>query len=339
MVCWKRAATAVAAGCMLLAGCSSSSDGSSLAVRVPATPAVAPVATTVPAGVVTPVGAALHAMVLDPSTHVLAAVADPPTRLLLLNADALTAPARTVALPAPAAQLVLSAPGGPLLVAVPGALLRVDQHTGDVATTKVDADVRSAMQLSDGRIAVGTANGAVLVLVLSADGTVAQRITGLAETDVLVDTPRGLVALDRKQTAVQAVDVGKGTLGESLRAGDGATNAVTDRFGRVLVTDTAGGGLLAFSTGPLLLRQRFPVPGAPYALAYDPKTDLAWVTLTERNQVVGYDVAGGEPVERYRFPTVTQPDAVAVDANTGAVLVASAAGVGVQRIEPAGGSR
>ena len=339
MVRWKRAATAVAAGCMLLAGCSSSSDGSSLAVRVPATPAVAPVATTVPAGVVTPVGAAVHAMVLDPRTHVLAAVADPPTRLLLLNADALAAPARTVALPAPAAQLVLSAPGGPLLVAVPGALLRVDQHTGDVATTKVDADVRSAMQLSDGRIAVGTANGAVLVLVLSADGTVAQRITGLAETDVLVDTPRGLVALDRKQTAVQAVDVGKGTLGESLRAGEGATNAVTDRFGRVLVTDTAGGGLLAFSTGPLLLRQRFPVPGAPYALAYDPKTDLAWVTLTERNQVVGYDVAGGEPVERYRFPTVTQPDAVAVDANTGAVLVASAAGVGVQRIEPAGGSR
>jgi len=337
MVRWKRAATAVAAGCMLLAGCSSSSDGSSLAVRVPATPAVAPVATTVPAGVVTPVGAAVHAMVLDPRTHVLAAVADPPTRLLLLNADALAAPARTVALPAPAAQLVLSAPGGPLLVAVPGALLRVDQHTGDVATTKVDADVRSAMQLSDGRIAVGTANGAVLVL--SADGTVAQRITGLAETDVLVDTPRGLVALDRKQTAVQAVNVGKGTLGESLRAGDGATNAVTDRFGRVLVTDTAGGGLLAFSTGPLLLRQRFPVPGAPYALAYDPKTDLAWVTLTERNQVVGYDVAGGEPVERYRFPTVTQPDAVAVDANTGAVLVASAAGVGVQRIEPAGGSR
>jgi len=337
MVRWKRAATAVAAGCMLLVGCSSSSDGSSLAVRVPATPAVAPVATTVPAGVVTPVGAALHAMVLDPSTHVLAAVADSPTRLLLLNADALTAPARTVALPAPAAQLVLSAPGGPLLVAVPGALLRVDQHTGDVATTKVDADVRSAMQLSDGRIAVGTANGAVLVL--SADGTVAQRITGLAETDVLVDTPRGLVALDRKQTAVQAVNVGKGTLGESLRAGEGATNAVTDRFGRVLVTDTAGGGLLAFSIGPLLLRQRFPVPGAPYALAYDPKTDLAWVTLTERNQVVGYDVAGGEPVERYRFPTVTQPDAVAVDANTGAVLVASAAGVGVQRIEPAGGSR
>ena len=338
MVRLGRAATAVAAACLLLAaGCSSSSDGSSLEVRVPATPAAAPAATAVPAGVVTPVGAALHAVVLDPSTRVLAAVADSPVRLLLLNADALDAPPRTVALPAPPAQLSLSAPGGPLLVAVPGALLRVDQRTGAVATTTVDADVRSAVQLSDGRIAVGTATGAVLVL--GTDGAVTQRITGMAETDVLADTPHGLVALDRKQTAVRAVDLSKGTLGESLRAGEGATNAVTDRFGRVLVTDTAGGELLEFSAGPLLLRQRYPVPGAPYALAYDPKTDIAWVTLTDRNQVVGYDVAGGEPVERYRFDTVAQPDAVAVDAISGAVLVASAAGVGVQRIKPTGGSR
>ena len=337
MVRLGRAATAVAAACLLVAGCSSSSAGSSLEVRVPATPAAAPTATAVPAGVVTPVGAALHAVVLDPSTRVLAAVADSPVRLLLLNADALDAPPRTVALSATPAQLSLSAPGGPLLVAVPGALLRVNQRTGAVATTTVDADVRSAVQLSDGRIAVGTATGAVLVL--GTDGAVAQRITGLAETDVLADTPHGLVALDRKQTAVRAVDLSKGTLGESLRAGEGATNAVTDRFGRVLVTDTAGGELLEFSAGPLLLRQRYPVPGAPYALAYDPKTDIAWVTLTDRNQVVGYDVAGGEPVERYRFDTVAQPDAVAVDAVSGAVLVASAAGVGVQRIKPTGGSR
>ena len=337
MVRLGRAATAVAAACLLLAGCSSSSAGSSLEARVPATPAAAPAATAVPAGVVTPVGAALHAVVLDPSTRVLAAVADSPVRLLLLNADALDAPPRTVALPAPPAQLSLSAPGGPLLVAVPGALLRVDQRTGAVATTTVDADVRSAVQLSDGRIAVGTATGAVLVR--GTDGAVTQRITGLAETDVLADTPHGLVALDRKQTAVRAVDLSKGTLGESLRAGEGATNAVTDRFGRVLVTDTAGGELLEFSVGPLLLRQRYPVPGAPYALAYDPKTDIAWVTLTDRNQVVGYDVAGGEPVERYRFDTVAQPDAVVVDSVSGAVLVASAAGVGMQRIKPTGGSQ
>lgn len=334
MVGTRRAVLTAAVVGLLLAGCSNSADGSSLTVRVPATAAAAPTSAA-PAGTLTPLSAALHATVLDASTRVLAVLADSPDRLLLLNADALDEPPRTVALPASPAQVSLSAPGGPLLVAIPGALLRVDERSGAVTTTKVDADVRSAVQLPDGATAVGTADGAILTL--GSDGTVAQRITGLAAVDVLVSTSQGLTALDTKQTAVQAVNVDKGTLGQGLRAGDGATHAVSDRFGRVLVTDTDGGELLAFTASPLLLRQRFPVPGAPYALAYDADTDLVWVTLTERNQVVGYDVAGGEPVQRYRFDTVAQPDSVAVDSTTGAVFVASAAGGGLQRIVPEGG--
>lgn len=327
-----RWAMAVAA-CLLLAGCFGGSD--TLEVRVPATPAVAPAASASPAGTVTPFAASVSQAVLDPSTRVLALLADSPSRVLLLDPGNLNAPPRNVDLPAPAAQLSLSTPGGSLLVTTPGALLRVDQRTGAVATTRVAADVRSAVQLTDGRTVLGTADGKVLML--GADGAVTQTISGLAETDVLANTPSGLVALDRKQTIVRAVDLAGGKLGESLRAGDGATNAVTDRFGRVLVTDTAGGELLAYSTGPLLLRQRFPVPDAPYAMAYDPTTDLLWVTITGRNQVVGYDVAGGEPVERYRFDTVARPDAVAVDPASGAVLVASGAGGGVQRILAKGG--
>jgi len=112
-----------------------------------------------------------------------------------------------------------------------------------------------------------------------------------------------------------------------------ATNAVGDRFGRVLVTDTRDGELLAFSADPLIMRQRFPVPGAPYAIAYDPVRDLAWVTLTERNEVVGFHVAGGEPVERFRLATVRQPNTVAVDPRSGAVIVGSGTGDGVQVVE------
>jgi sugar lactone lactonase YvrE len=328
----------VVAACVLLAGCSGGADGSSLTVRVPATAAVAPASPTVkPVGTVTPLGAAVQASVIDPSTRVLAVLADSPNRVLLLNVDDLAAAPRAVALSARAAQVTLSAPGGPLFVAVPGALLRVDQRTGAVATTKVDADVRSAVELPNGKTAVGTGDGQVLVL--GSDGAVTHRIKGMAEASVLASTPQGLVALDRKQTAAISVDLDTSTLGAGIRVGEGATNAVTDRFGRVLVTDTDGGELLELSAGPVMLRQRFPVPGAPYALAYDPKTDLAWVTLTATNQVVGYDVAGGEPVERYRFGTLPQPDAVAVDSSTGAVLVASASGAGLQRIAPAGGSR
>jgi hypothetical protein len=58
------------------------------------------------------------------------------------------------------------------------------------------------------------------------------------------------------------------------------------------------------------------------------------VTLTERNEVVGYDVRGGEPVEKYRFPTVRQPNSVTVDEQSGRVVVGSAAGEGTQVITP-----
>ncbi|MGZ4531029.1 MAG: hypothetical protein ACXVXP_01615 [Mycobacteriaceae bacterium] len=260
----------VVAACLLLAGCSGGAGGSSLTIRVPATAAVAPASPAVkPVGMVTALGAAVQASVIDPSTRVLAVLADSPDRVLLLNVDDLAAAPRAVALPARAAQVTLSAPGGPLFVAVPGALLRVDQRTGAVATTKVDADVRSAVELPNGKTAVGTGDGQVLVL--GSDGAVTQRIKGMAEASVLASTPQGLVALDRKQTAAISVDLDTGTLGAGIRVGEGATNAVTDRFGRVLVTDTDGGELLELSAGPVMLRQRFPMPGAPYALAYDPR--------------------------------------------------------------------
>jgi hypothetical protein len=45
-------------------------------------------------------------------------------------------------------------------------------------------------------------------------------------------------------------------------------------------------------------------------------------------------VAGGEPVIVHRFPTVHQPNAVAVDPVSGRVLVVSASGAGLQAIDP-----
>jgi len=40
--------------------------------------------------------------------------------------------------------------------------------------------------------------------------------------------------------------------------------------------------------------------------------------------VIGYQLAGGQPVEKYRLPTVRQPNSVAVDPDSGRVFVASA---------------
>lgn len=145
------------------------------------------------------------------------------------------------------------------------------------------------------------------------------------------------VELDRLRSAVFEMttdDKGTETRGAGLRAGDGATNGVPDRFGRLLVVDTRGGEFIAFSINPLIMRQRYPMPGTPYGIAYDAKRDIAWITLTERNEVVGLDVAAGEPAEKHRFPTVRQPNTVSVDQESGRVTVTSGDNGGVQVISP-----
>jgi hypothetical protein len=278
-------------------------------------------------------------VVIDPRTGTVAVALTDPPRLHLspLNARAAAhqRPVRQVPLPGPAADLVLAVDGGALLVPVtaPATLVSVPLDGGAPSRTDLDGTPRGVVAVG-GRIVVALGDRLVVL-----DGDGAQRtVPGFAEAVRLV--PAGIPAgsrvavLDRARTAVSLVDPAAGQAGPALRAGNGAVNVVADRFGRVLVTDLRDGELLVFAGDPLLLRQRFPLPGAPYGLAYDGRRDLAWVTLTARNEVVGLQMRGGEPVVVHRFPTVRQPDSVAVDPASGQVVVVSASGAGLQVIDP-----
>ncbi|HEX7826728.1 MAG TPA: hypothetical protein VF477_17630, partial [Mycobacterium sp.] len=99
------------------------------------------------------------------------------------------------------------------------------------------------------------------------------------------------------------------------------------------VADTRGDELLVFGADPLMLRQRYPVPGAPYGLTGS--NGLAWVSETATNSVVGYDLATGIPVEKVRYRTVQQPNSLAFDDDTGTLYVVSGTGGGVQVIAKA----
>ena len=57
-----------------------------------------------------------------------------------------------------------------------------------------------------------------------------------------------------------------------------------------------------------------------------------WVTRTATNEVVGYALNTGTPEQRKLYPTVRQPNALAVDAKTGTLYVQSATGAGIQAI-------
>jgi DNA-binding beta-propeller fold protein YncE len=313
----------------LVAGCGNSGRPAQPVVALPITPAPAPPSGPAAAGTIRPLGAPATEVVVDPRTEtVVVALADPP-RLLFSALDGTALP-RQVALPGPAADLVLAAGGGLLLVPItaPGSLVRVPLDGGPPSTTNLDGPAYGALAM--GQTTVVAMGDRLTVL----DGSSSRTIPGFVDATHLVPLGAKVGVVDRGRSAVSLVDISADDAGLALRAGNGAAAAVSDRFGRMLVTDVRDGELLVFAGDPLLLRQRFPLPGAPYGVAYDPRRDLAWVTLTARNEVVGLDVAGGEPVVVHRFPTVHQPDAVAVDPASGRVVVVSASGAGLQVIDP-----
>ncbi|SFQ54592.1 hypothetical protein SAMN05421810_10982 [Amycolatopsis arida] len=319
---------------LVAAGCADAGRDELQIVENPvaATPATSPEPASAPAGTVLPVTGTVAALAVEPASRTLAvAVTEPPAVLLFALGDPEAVP-RSVDLPAPAERL--SVVGGQVVASVPeaGVVARVSVPDGQVERVPVTGQPVDVAGQGDHLLVAVRDRKAIEVL----DGAAVTRtITGqLDSVDEIITEGAHPVVLDRVRTALFRLDVERGDVGEGLRAGQGATNAVPDGFGRVLVTDTRAGALLAFSTEPLLLRQRYPVPGGVYGIAYDDERHLAWVTLTERNEVVGFDVRGGEPTERFRLPTVRQPNSVAVDDRTGRVVVGSATGEGIQVITP-----
>lgn len=316
-----------------LSGCATDHATDPLQVTdtlVAAEPARSPAVTTPPAGTVVPAPAAQHTA-LTPDTHTLAVTHG--TTLALHDTRDPGAPPRTVALPGEPASLHPGDEPGALLVAIPDrdVVATVSTTTGAVHTTPVAGGPVDAVDTPHGRaVALRDQHSVVLLR----DGTITHRTGGFAAPTRLISTAHSLTVLDELATSVTTLDPRGDDKGAALRAGDGATRATSDRYERVLAVDTRGGELLAFSTDPLIMKQRYPVPGSPYGLAYDPARDLAWITTTATNELLGFDIAGGEPVLRHRLPTVHQPDNVTVDPTTGTVYVASATGQGIQVVRP-----
>ncbi|MGW1675950.1 YncE family protein [Saccharopolyspora sp. NPDC002376] len=292
-----------------------------------ATPATSPAATVPPTGEVRP-APPVQLSAFDPETSTLV-LASGPTLTLINTSTGAEQKATLVSPPAG-----LHTQNGQVLAALPDSdqITHVDLRTAQTRSTAVSGGPVYAIDLDAERTAVALRNPAtVTILHNGKPAATADNLSGPAQ---LLPTPDNVYVLDRLTTAITPINPTNGEKGAGLRAGQGATNAIGDRYGRIITIDTRGQELLAFSTDPLVMKQRYPVPGSPYGLAYDPTRDLAWVTLTATNELVGYDIAGGEPTERHRLPTITQPNSVAVDPNTGTIYVASANGAGYQVVKP-----
>lgn len=322
---WVVASLAAVIG--VTAGCSSDDDSSSLNTREPETAAVSPQTTTPPAGTVADEryggAVAVTALAYDSASGHLATLVDAGSELLLTPTSG---EARRVELAEPGTS-VQDGVDGEVLVTTAAGITIVDAATGDTRDLAVDGGAASVRPYRDG-LAVGTPTG--FVRIFDADGTETQTIGGFAAVDGLSVTGDELVALDTAQTSVTSISVDSERLGPALRAGDGATNITDCANGAIVVADTTDNEVLILATDDLLLRQRFPVEGSPFAVACDDTDGTVWVTTTATNEVVGFDIASGIPVETERFATVRQPDTLAVDSQSGTLFVGSTVGEGVQ---------
>ncbi len=323
----------------LTTACSSSPIDVAPPTIEPAAPAVAPAQTTSPAGRVLPLGGRPAAALFDPTTSSLVVFtpgtdSQAPALLTLIGP---TGTARTVALPGPATAVAGDGKGS-AVAATRGGYFTADLAAGTATRVSIpdepDTDFTAIARRADGRLVLGSADGSAYTLDLA--GKVTRKVKIFARVDALATDGNIAVVLDRGQTSVTALD-DEGKPQQSLRAGEGATTIAADPLGRVLVADTRGGQLLVFGVDPLIERQAYPVPEAPYGLAGSRR--LAWVSQTAANIVVGYDLATGIPVEKVRYPTVQQPNSLAFDDASDTLYVVSGSGAGVQVIRDAAGAR
>lgn len=327
-------------GLAVLSGCGANPIIASTPPTIPsALPAASPPVAHRPAGTVRAFDAHPTASIFDAGTAQLAVSSsgpDPqsPATLTLFPVGR---DQRVIALPGPATALTGDGRGTAYL-STRGGYFVVDLTSGRIDRVDVDeaadTDFTAIARRADGRLVLGSADGAVYTL--SSATEVAHRTAIFARVDALVAQGNTTVVLDRGQTSVTTVGA-DGRPRYALRAGEGATTLATDPRGLVLVADTRGGQLLVYGVEPLMLRQAYPVREAPYGLVGSEQ--LVWVSQTSTNTVIGYDLATGIPVEKVRYPTVRQPNALAFDDTSGTLYVVSGSGAGVQIIEHAAGRR
>jgi DNA-binding beta-propeller fold protein YncE len=308
------ALVAAAGLCLALIACGGSSD------RLPpaAEPARSPDLQGRPEGTVVPVGHKPEGLAFDPVTRLLAVGLTNPDLIALVDPDG-ERTIRRIGVPESPRHLSLAAPGGSVLVPAEraNALVEMSLPGGEVRTTRVGRFPHDAAA-ARGRVFAGDELGHTLSVI--EDGKVIEELPAPRQPGgVAVSADRDHVAIvGVRERAIEVYDTRTLRSVGKISVGIGPTHVVGagDRF---FVVDTRGDGLLEVRLDPLRVHRRTHLGGTPYGIALDRKRRRYWVTLTARNEVA--ELTDHRVLRR--FPTVRQPNSVAVDPRSGRVFVAS----------------
>ncbi|HEX8006025.1 MAG TPA: hypothetical protein VF482_06305 [Trebonia sp.] len=123
----------------------------------------------------------------------------------------------------------------------------------------------------------------------------------------------------------------------TAHVGIGPTHVRAGPNGLFYVVDTEGDAVIIFrvtSSGPQQVGDVRTEPGTPYGIAIDGRRGLVYVTLTATNRLESFRIRGDGLVPVQTWPTVRQPNDVAVDEATGRLFVAGTDGGQLQLIGP-----
>ena len=329
----------LAAVLLVFAGCGSEGDSGGDGARKkppPAPePAEAPPLEEEPAGRVVEVGPAPEGMAADPETGLVAVALRNPNELALVDGESGEVLQR-VRLPESARHLDLAAPGGPVLVPAEGSdsLVQVGLPDGEIVAETPVGDFPHAAAARDGRI-----------FVVNEMASTASIVEGGRELETIETAfkPGGVAVTDDGLVGIVGVrgltlEVFEADTLESLGridAGEGPTHVRAGPGNRFYVTDTRGDAVLIYGARPEPERLgRVSLPGSPYGIAIDPRRNHLWVTLTAEQRVVQFALEGDSLREISRYPTVRQPNTVAVDSASGRVFVTGKTDGQLQILEP-----
>jgi DNA-binding beta-propeller fold protein YncE len=330
-----------AAGCALaaiaVAGCGGGSSSTTATPRRAAEPAESPALRTAPAGRTAPVGREPEGVAWDAAAGLIAVGVREPSAVVFVDPKSLKVVHR-VPLPAPPRHLAYDAAAGTVLVPAESANELVAVRPGGAAAaTKVGTHPHDATSVGADVFVADEHSDQVSVL----------RHAHLVKTLPTPHQPGGIAAVAGRWVALVAVSArvlqvydahSLKPLG-SVPAGVGPSHIVA--LGTTAyVADTQGDQILVFDIGrkPRLLGG-VAAPGTPYGLALDPSRDRLWVTETATDRLAEYSLRGKLPRRVATYPTVRQPNSVAVDPRTGAVFVAGRDKGRLERIAPSGSKR
>jgi hypothetical protein len=299
-------------------------------------PAEAPPLEKRPAGRVVEVGSAPEGIVADPESGLVAVALRNPNELALVDGGS-GETLQKVELAESARHLDLAAPGGPVLVPAEGSdsLVQVSLPDGKVTSeTPVGDFPHSAAAAPGGRIFVVNEMASTASIV--EDGREIEKIETALKPGGVAVTDSGLVGVVGVRDLT--LEVFEADTLESLgrtEAGEGPTHVKAGPKNRFYVTDTRGDAVLIYRASPNPEQiGRVSLPGSPYGIDIDPRRNQLWVTLTSEQRVVQLALQGLTLREIGRYPTVRQPNTVAVDPATGRVFVTGRTDGQLQILEP-----